>query len=711
MTSRVDRRKIANAAEKYVKAGKLREAIAEYERLLDGSAQVISISNIIGDLFVQLGQEDNALKIFRTNAQNLEKRGAYSQALAISKKIQKLDPTNIGLTVKLGDLYNHLGFLSEARSEYAKAAEELEAKSDLTALISLYEKLTRLDHAEIEPRLKLAGMYVKKGAVDKALAELNDVADLLFVRNDLKRAEKVLADARRLKDGDVRTVANLVRIYIKERRKKEAVALVEQSFQKHKSDPDLLKLIGNFYLDIRDDAKAMEIFAQILANEPQNADARAKLAAIEIRRGKLDRAFKLYEPLLTNLINKKKEDKAIGLLGLILMTGAMHLPSLEKLASIYRYSSQGENLEIVDRILLEEYKKKKMEEKRLRVLQELVSLCPDDPKLGKEILSAGIIDQTAAPAPGSGTDWTIFLSPEDRDIIKTNLAKADLYLQRGLARNARRILKNLELCYPQEPSIGQHLALIRKSQSSVEDEEIPLMVEQVSAKEAELGEKKTFPKPGPDFPRETLFPQDEGGEKISAEEIFAGTELVPLARPQEESRTYLDLEGKIGEELEAIEATFYKQLKDKTDLIEKDLADIVLEFRRHVEEKIDLRDSEARYNLGVAFFEQGLMDEAIEEFKIAAQDESRAADCFALVSRCYEKKKNLREALKWLGEAMKLTTEGTDPYYSLTYDLATLYEALNENAAALAFFRQVRAWNAKYRDVAKRIKILEKISS
>jgi hypothetical protein len=46
----------------------------------------------------------------------------------------------------------------------------------------------------------------------------------------------------------------------------------------------------------------------------------------------------------------------------------------------------------------------------------------------------------------------------------------------------------------------------------------------------------------------------------------------------------------------------------------------------------------------------------------------------------------------------------------LTYERGELLEDLNENTEALAHFRRVKAWNAKYRDVSKRVKILEKIA-
>jgi tetratricopeptide (TPR) repeat protein len=739
MSEKGDRIKIIEAAEKKVKAGKHQEAIAEYRKLLLGSGADVPINNIVGDLYVQLGQVDAAVKIFQSNIAYLEKKGAYSQALAICKKTSKLSPASTEFTVKLGDLYSHLGFAAEARTEYFKAAEELEQKQETESLLGLYEKLTRLERGDIEPRLKLASLYVKTGASDKAVAELNDAAEWLFVTNDFKQAEKILEEARVFKDSDPRTLANLVRIYRKDRRIKDAIKLVEHGHLTNLDNPDLIALLANLYLENKDFQKAGNLFHRFLEEDPENVDVRAKLGFIEIQKGELDKAYDVLEPLIITLIGKNREDRAIGLLGLILMTGQMHIPSLERLASIYKNTIQNKNLEVVDRVLLEEYRQAKLEDKRLQVLQELVDLSPQDLTLQKEY-NKSVAKEIQQAEEEKIEERLSLLSEEDRDIIQTNLAKAELYLQQGLVRNARRILENLDLLYPDEPRIQRQLELLQKAKPFVGDEEIPLIIEQVTSQEKEkeakieeppqepwtTAESMGMPEPivpetivqEPEAPVaaaevvaavEAAEPVEEVGEKITAAEIFAETDIIPVAAPRAKAKAFYNLEDRINEELDVLESVYYRQIKEKAGMIEKELSDIVFDFRRHVEEKIEKTNYEARYSLGIAFMEQGLIDEAIEEFKLASLDPERAMDCFSLISRCLKKKKNLPEAVRWMEQALDLTEEGSDQHFVLTYDLAVLYEDLNENQKAIDLYREVKAWNATHRNVAKRLKILEKI--
>ena len=490
----VDKTKITEAAERYVMADKLEAAIAEYEKLLDGGAQDIPIGNMIGDLYIRLRQPEKAIKIFQKNADYLERRGAYAQALAILRKTNKLDPSDIGVIVRLGDLYSRLGFVPEARTEYSKAARELEAGDDLESLMHLYEKLAKLDREDLVSRLKLARLYFKKGQVEKAASEFNDIADILFVREDYKEAEKVLLEAQQLCEGDVRILSNIARLFSRERRHEEAVSLVKKTVEKHGRLPEFLRLLGDIYLDGHKDQMALEIFRDLLAEDSKDADARAKLGYLEARNGRPDRAYELFEPLIVSLLSRNKADKAIGLLGLILMSGTMHLPSLEKLAFIYKLKGQKKNLGIVDRILLGEYRKNAMEEKKAAVLKELTDLFPRDAKVEREIKSSRKDLRTALEE--MIPEETPSLTEKERDLMLASVAKVDLYLQEGLVRNALRILENLRIMYPEEPKIEQILALVKKIPlPQVDEADIRDIVEYVASKEAkaegkEPGEKK-----------------------------------------------------------------------------------------------------------------------------------------------------------------------------------------------------------------------------
>jgi len=83
MHSNKERNKIIEQAEKYVKKGKIEEAIAEYRKLLTGNAQDLNIRIQIGDLYAKSGQIKRAIIELKKIAGIYEERGSFNQVLAI----------------------------------------------------------------------------------------------------------------------------------------------------------------------------------------------------------------------------------------------------------------------------------------------------------------------------------------------------------------------------------------------------------------------------------------------------------------------------------------------------------------------------------------------------------------------------------------------------------------------------------------------------
>lgn len=710
MTSR---ERITEAAEEFARSGRFREAIAEYQKLLDGNAADVPVGNIIGDLYLRLGQRDKALKVFLANLAVLDRRGAFAQALALAKKIHKLDPENGEIPARMGDLYGRLGFAAEARAEYLKAAGSFEGRGDVPGRISMYEKLAGLDRTDFDSRFKLARLLAAENRTERAIAEFNAVAEIQLARGEAEAAEKTLREALVLEESDVRTVTGLARLYGGQGRRADAISALESGLAAALR-PEFMLLLGDIWADAGHAPKARESYERLLAEDPEHFEARFRLGRLEVKAGRPDRAFALFEPLVTDAIHKGHDDRAIGLLGMILMSGAVHLPSLEKLAHVYRLSGQRANLEIADRVLLREFRREGKEPERAAVLAELAELCPRDRAVTDERRRIGP-DHAASPAAGGAVKPPAGMSSlgeADRDLIRTNLAKIDLYTGQGLVRNARRLLEDLRLLYPGEPRIESRLASLRDREKGGEGVDIPVMIKRILTMESTLArELPDEPPLAPSPPVPPLEPT-KPTKTVRLEDIFGGTDLTSAASGAMGGKAgaYPDLTVKIREEREAMEKAVSGQLKARTGSLEKGLSEIVSDFRKRVEQRIDHESRDVRYNLGLAFMEQGLLDEAVEEFKLAAEDEALALDSLSLLSQCFRRKKDYAESLLWVEKAMGLAPEGSLSQLALIYDLAALREDMNQKSAALELFRKVRERAPRYRDAALRIKILEKSS-
>ncbi|MGA2422091.1 MAG: tetratricopeptide repeat protein, partial [Candidatus Acidiferrum sp.] len=147
------------------------------------------------------------------------------------------------------------------------------------------------------------------------------------------------------------------------------------------------------------------------------------------------------------------------------------------------------------------------------------------------------------------------------------------------------------------------------------------------------------------------------------------------------------------------------------------LKEVFDDFRAELGEmSSDDEDLETHYNLGVAFREMGLLEEAISEFQKVAQacDRGRpfryAMQCCTLLGLAFIEKGQPGMAAIWYERALQTPGLGPDNDLALRYDLGLAQESAGNHEAALKSFAHVYAMNIDYRDVAERIAALQKPS-
>jgi tetratricopeptide (TPR) repeat protein len=125
-------------------------------------------------------------------------------------------------------------------------------------------------------------------------------------------------------------------------------------------------------------------------------------------------------------------------------------------------------------------------------------------------------------------------------------------------------------------------------------------------------------------------------------------------------------------------------------------------------------DLETHYNLGIAFREMGLLEEAISEFqKVAKANEKGKAfryamQCCTLLGLSFMEKGQPNIAAIWYERALGTPSLDAESALALRYDLGVAQESANDLDAALKSFSHVYAVNIDYRDVADRIAALQK---
>jgi pilus assembly protein FimV len=146
-----------------------------------------------------------------------------------------------------------------------------------------------------------------------------------------------------------------------------------------------------------------------------------------------------------------------------------------------------------------------------------------------------------------------------------------------------------------------------------------------------------------------------------------------------------------------------------------ELAEVFQEFRTELGELGEEdEDLETHYNLGIAYREMGLLDEAIGEFQKVAKAVQKgkpfryAMNCSTMLGLSFMDKGEPKIASLWYQRALEVPGLEQETILALRYDLGLALDEAGEEKAALDSFRQVYAMNIDYRDVADRIAILQK---
>ncbi len=146
-----------------------------------------------------------------------------------------------------------------------------------------------------------------------------------------------------------------------------------------------------------------------------------------------------------------------------------------------------------------------------------------------------------------------------------------------------------------------------------------------------------------------------------------------------------------------------------------DLSEMFGELKQELEEEIAAGDDdpETHYNLGVAFREMGLLDEAIAELQkvCTAVDRghpfSQLVQCYTWLAQCFLDKGVPDAAIRWYEKALTIPGLDAESRLAIHYELGSASETAQNKDAALKYFTQVYGANIDYRDVADRIQALK----
>lgn len=728
-----DKSAIIKEAQKYLARGQIDKAISEWEKLVkefpDGNS-----FNTLGDLYLKKGTRSIAVESFHKAASYFKQEGFALKALALYKKILNIMPNDTIALFSLGELNEAKGLITDAIKFYLAAADSLSKEGKKEKILEIYGRILSLSPSNIPLRSKVADVYVRDGLLNEASKQYLQIAALLLEKGEVDKSIIYYQKVLDLEPVNKQALLGLCELYERIGNLNKSIDYIKEAVNLFPDDTDILlravelHIVNNLY------DEAVEYLQKILEKEPANIKARRLLGDVYNKKGEKEKAWNEYLPVLDEMILEEKYEDAINLLESF--KDIDPLETGKRLVSLYRQIGEQEHVarELIS--LADVFILRDMKNEALNCLKEVLNITPDD-----EIIKLRLIELEKEIVKST-------LPSEIEKTVDEAILEADIYLKYGLKDNARELLESLRNKEPQNILLHQRLKTLY-FENNEKDHAIEecLRLHDIYKQNGEFDKSNQMLREAfeidPDNPKlahispeeisekvsEPLVPEgpviDDYSEELSEAAFYARQGLFDEARAilerlqslfpdnEEINQRLASLEQiPLTEESEQIvESTIephpIEEVPELLDIsepeLDSDVLDIFNEFKKGLEKELEPEDYETHYNLGIAYKEMGLIDDAIREFQASRNDPKRFIHSSNMLGVCYIEKGLYSLAIDVLKNAVEKMEDRGESYWAMKYDLAEAYEKNGNLKEALDLYTEVFGWNSKFRAVSSKI--------
>ncbi len=299
-------------------------------------------------------------------------------------------------------------------------------------------------------------------------------------------------------------------------------------------------------------------------------------------------------------------------------------------------------------------------------------------------------DAVAAPAgdPGASTSTPAQLGED--------LEEADFYLQQGLLDEAEPIYRRILKAVPKHPQ-----ALLR-------------LGEITTARGNELSDTKTqieqpieppVSAPPPESSQDLVIEEEPEVVEIEPEESDS-VEVAPsppVAAEAAGSEPSFDLAAELSDALD-------DAMPDAGSSGDDGFAAVFSEFKKGVSKALGEGDHEAHYDLGIAYREMGLLDDAVGEFRASMNSPARRIDSLHMLGLCTLEQQKPSAAVEYLEQALGASDLNEEQDIAIRFEVGRAFEQLGEVEKAREAWEAVVAVDPGFCEVEERLAELDEAS-
>jgi tetratricopeptide (TPR) repeat protein len=628
------------------------------QRLSDEDQPDVGLYNRVGDLCIRLGLFEQATSHYEQAVSLYIEAELPNNAIAVCKKIIRHVPSRNSVYLTMGRVRAKQGFLTDARQSFLTYAERTQAAGGMDEALRALEELADLTPSDVDIRLSLAQQLQQHKREGEALDQLRAAYVTLVRSGESARAEAVADKAREIDPGvDLESALT---------------AEPEPAFKPTSSFDEIAEV----------DSELGEI---VVGADPQPATQGSSDAS--------DTDF-AQEWAVFSVSGDEEEAEALPGFGGGEEGGDEEpLPFLEPFGG--QEEEEGEPLPMLS---LEEEGDDDSGLLTAEAFGEREDRTLNDALGGTGELEVSVdLDIDEARAPAEAREAAL----EDA-AFETRAApsRTEELIAAGDLDRAERGLREL---MDKEPSVLSHRQLLveiayRRGSPRAQAEayvELARCLERNGSGEQATGVYRQVLQ---------LDPENAAARAALA---LGDAPAAPTAASVASSEDYVDLGSLIfGDEEEEKTTRFTVAYEEPSGDEQADFARMLDQFKAKIAQNVAADDVQAHHDLGTAYKEMGLIDEAIREFQAALRASRNHLPTYELLGQCFLDNGQPEAAVKSLTRALNLPVNVEDEFLGIYYYLGRAYEAIGKTDSAVEFYDRVFSLDINFLDVTDRLRSL-----
>jgi pilus assembly protein FimV len=284
----LDKLKLYSAVEKLIQKGQIDKAIQGLEQILKADPVDMKALNRAADLYLKEGSTDKAVDSLKRIGAAYSKDGFYSKAVAIYKRILKIDGVVkeelMAVHHQLATLYGQLGLVSDAMGHFSIVVDYYDQTGNQAALLEVLRKVSDLDPTNVESQLKMIELALSQKQDSEAEESLDRLLEHVQTRKSAADLIRVLERSIELFPKNTKRLQDLVDAYVSVNEPKKALAKIQASFRADPRNPVVLEMLSSTFLALKQPDKSKAVDVELVKLYRQSGeDDKAKVVESRIK--------------------------------------------------------------------------------------------------------------------------------------------------------------------------------------------------------------------------------------------------------------------------------------------------------------------------------------------------------------------------------------------------------------------------------------------